>query len=580
MENLETLKSGFFNFEYPEFLLLNFLIFIFLYLELIIGRKSTTAISKLKTFIDEHLLKHLVGSQETKKASIYRILSLCLIIIFTSIALANPRWNYTEIQSYRSSLNVVFALDISRSMLSEDEKPNRIARAKQEITDIMISIKDVNYGLIAFAEQAHVVSPITTDKQGVEVFLPSISPNLASVQGSNIEAAISSAKLLFDVEKNALNYLIILSDGGFDVTSKAQEIIDKKNFEIISLGFGTKEGAPIPKKNGGFIKYANKTIISKINDSNLKKISGKSNYVKASYLDEDLKRITSKLDLQRKFEASKYSNLRIWHDRFYIFIALILATMLPFFAKGVKLPLIIFMLVFPINTYAAEEDVKFLEKLKLENIEYNYFKNKDEQALEDYQNKKYDQAEAKFESSFNKGVAAYRNSNLAKAEEYFSAKQTPVYLYNKGNSQLKQLKAEAAIKTYKKLLEKTPENKKAKQNLKIAEELLKKQKRDKENQNNKKDGQDSKDNKNDQQQNKDDKNKGKNNSKQQKNQQKQDRDEENKDSSSNNNIDELERNAERIFNKVESKPEKLLKSRFKNKEKALKKNKKINYKPW
>ena len=256
----------------------------------------------------------------------------------------------------------------------------------------------------------------------------------------------------------------------------------------------------------------------------------------------------------------------------------------------------------------SEEYVSSLDFLKFENIEYNFFKNKNEQAVEDFSNKKFKKARKKFSSNYNKAVTVYRQKKYADAEALFSKSDSISSTYNKGNAQLMQLKAEEAIKSYEDVLKRNPNHKNAKHNLEIAKKILEKQKREQkkneedtkknnpQDKNNKQE--DKKDEKNSENsENGDADNKNKDDKKDDKNQ-KNKEDKENKEDKTqldfggkskqnkkpqenplNTQQNELEINAERIFKKIGSDPEKLLKNRFKAKEIKAKTNN-INTKPW
>ncbi|HCR85739.1 MAG TPA: hypothetical protein DIV86_03580 [Alphaproteobacteria bacterium] len=592
MDNLVTYNATYFNFENSLYLLVIVLCPIIFYLEYNIGRKSFYSLQKLRKFVDVHLIKYVVSKGESKRKAYFRLTCLFFFIIFSALALSNPRWDFTEIESYRPNSNIIFLIDISNSMLAEDEKPSRLDRAKQEISDIMNNIENANFGLIAFAHQAHVISPVTNDKENLNFLLPSVTSDIVSIQGSNIVAALKAANNLAKVTEGSVNYFIILSDGGFE--SLAELPKNDKKVQIISYGLGTLEGAPIPDEKGSFIKQGDKVVLSKLEQKKMEYIAGgRDNYIKATYLDDDIEKLKSKILAQTIIEKSKYSNLRVWNDRFYIFIILAMLAISPFFARGAKFPIVILMILSFSSSSKAEDDKKEdLSFLNISNIEYNFFNNQNEQAVIDFQNKKYKKAAKKLSSHYNKGVAYYRDKNFEKAEENFSnAGLSKAALYNLGNSQLRQLKLEDAIISYEEVLKKDENHKDTKFNLEIAKKMLERQ--NQEQKKNEQDKRSDRDKQNDdQQQNQktnDAESGDKNSNDDKKSEHKEEKtqidfgnskeDSKKKDSALIKKQGELEMKAEKIFKKINSNPEKLMKNRFMMEEKKLKQQK-IDVMPW
>lgn len=607
MESFVTNSATYLNFEHSFYFLLILLCPVIFILEYMFGRNSFYSLQKLRKFIDAHLIKYIVSKGESRRKAYFRLGSLFLFIIFTAFALANPRWDFTEIESYKPNTNIIFLLDVSNSMLAEDEKPNRLERAKQEISDVMTNVENANFALIAFAHQAHVISPLTDDKDNLNYLLPSVTTDIVSIQGSNVAAAIIAAKQLIKTSESGVNYIVVLSDGGFESLSDVPRL--DKQTEIITYGFGTPEGAPIPDADGSFIKNNNnKIVLSKLEQRNMENLAGsKGLYVKATYLDDDVSQLKSKILSKMIVEKSKYSNMRVWNDRFYIFVILAMLVLAPFFARGARFPVIIVMLSLPFSSNAEEIKNKLsTDMLNFKNIEYNFFNNQNEQAEIDFHKRKYSTAAKKFTSDYNKGVSYYRAKKYDKAEENFAKDKSVTSTYNLGNAQLRQFKLEDAIRSYENVLKREPAHQDAKFNLEIAKKMLKRQqeeqkkneqdrKNDKDKQNdkqneNKKDDQNNSqnDNGNDGQQSKD----GDENKQSEKNQDGQEEKtkidfgkskegDKQQDKSLIQKQNELQMKADKIFKKINSDPEKLMKNRFKIEEEKLgDKQLKEDIKPW
>jgi Ca-activated chloride channel family protein len=603
-DNLANINKGYFHFENPEYLWFLAALIIFIGCEFLLGRRFAFSLKKLRKFIDEHLLKHLLLENDNQKRNKLKIVFMLLLWCLLIFALANPRWNFTEVESFKPNVNIVFLVDLSKSMDAEDEKPSRIERVKQEIRDIISNVTGVNTGVIAFASQAHIISPVTNDRSSVEYLIDSLDTELISVQGSNIAAALKSAHLLLKPLSGGINYIVIMSDGDFEKNVDLSVARDFKEVEIITYAFGSKEGAPIPLKEGGFLKYGGKMILSKLEEQNLLKLSGESNkYIKASYLDDDLKRLQNIIESGKATEKKKFSSMRIWEDNFYIFLIAALIIILPFFRKGAVFPVIV--LLFSSNSYAQEE--QNLDFLKKENIiekltNGDFFRNQDQRALRYYDEKQFDDAAKNFNSDYNKGISYYRSEDYQKAEELFRKSDSIESTYNLGNALLKQLKAKEAIKAYESVLKRNRMHEEAAHNLEIAKRLLQKQQQNQTSQQNNKNhdnkqqdqdknqGQDNdsqnNDAQNDEQKNKDNKRQNQQNNK---DQDQNGRPEEQRDSSNQkknqassnpqnrkNNQDQegeqqtggneernkLDIEAEKLFKKISGDPKELMKNRF------------------
>lgn len=504
-----------FHFENSQYLYLLIFVLAFIIFEFYPGRRFNFSINKLKEFIDEPLIPHLLQGSENKSKNVIKAVYVFVICILLILALANPRWNFEEVDSYKANINIIFAVDLSKSMDAEDLKPSRLERVKQEINDILDKVGATNFAILGFAEQAHIISPLTDDKESIKHFTSSLSTDLISIQGSNIQAAIEQANFMFKPVAGGINYLIIMSDGDFNTQQNMANFrLKLKDAKLITYGFGTLEGAPIKQKDGSFIKFEDKIVISKYNIDNLKNLAGKDNYVKASYLDNDVEYISSKISKKTEAEVAKYQTMQIWQDRFYIPLIIATIMLIPFFRKGSIFPIIALFLLFPSIANAEEKVEKdSLDFLKWENIKENIlstniFRNEDQRAVIDFENRDYESSIEKFSSPYNKGVSAYRDKDFQNAEKFFLSEVKKdnanlKSLYNLGNSQLMQLKAEEAIKSYEQVLSKDKNHMDAKHNLEIAKKLLKKQNKDQK----KQDNQDKKQNNQDKEEDKDQKNK-------------------------------------------------------------------------
>ncbi len=575
----------YFGFEFYGILSLALLSLLFLLFEYFPGRNYFYSLQSLKRFIDKHLIKHLIQGSETKRKSWLRCGVVSVVWLMLVLALANPRWDFEQVESFKPNINLVILLDISKSMDVRDEKPSRLERAKQEIMDIIKKADTANIGIIAFANQAHIISPVTDDKNAIQYLLPSVNTGLVGVQGSNIKAGLKSAELLLKPLGAGINYILVMSDGGFENIAELQSLGKKvKSGKVISFGFGSTEGAPIPDEEGKFIVEDGKTIISKLEKQNLIFLSGLDNYIQSTYLDADTDKVISMISKQFDAMKSKTKLFKLWHDRFYIPLLIAALLILPFFVRGAIFPAIIILL--STSSFAADknpvekliEKPQIIEKSNVESFISKMFRNKDQQAGDLFDERQYLEAEKKFSSNYNKGVAAYRNGDYQRAEDYFllDAASNIDAEFNMGNAQLLQMKLKKCISTFEGILKKVPDHKDAKTNLDICKKLKNNSKN--------KDKSDKQDKP--QPQDKQDKDKPKNEQDQKDSapqDQKNEGDKDQQETDGNDKKKELDIQAKSILSKISSDPSKLMKNRFRYEEEKGDKAggaKNQNPKPW
>ena len=293
------------NFAYPMWLWGNLALFFVwtIYLFFYHVRRPT---HQLEKFIDSHLLPYLLINKSSKKNVNWKTLLLWSIIwVFLTLALAGPRWNFREIETFSKDQSLVILLDLSESMNATDIKPSRIVRAKQKIEDLINISKGVKIGLIAFAADPHMISPITEDKEMIRHLLPSIGTDLIYVQGSRLTIALDMAAGMLEVEPGSNKALLVISDGGFEDSSALVTVkkLEEKGFTIHTMGVGLVDGTPLKDHQGNVIKKNGIPVFSKLEKERLKGISevGRGRYLESHYSDSD--EILILKDLESRAEA-------------------------------------------------------------------------------------------------------------------------------------------------------------------------------------------------------------------------------------------------------------------------------------
>ena len=253
-----------------------------------------------------------------------------LAFLFLLLALTRPQWGYQWEDYKQEGVDIIIALDVSRSMLAEDIKPNRLERAKRKISDLLYMLRGDRIGLVAFAGTSFVQCPLTLDYAAARIFLNAIDTDLIPVQGTALGEALRKSTKAFRTQENKSKAIILITDGE-DQTGqamKAAEDAKKAGVKIFTIGLGKEIGAPLPNPNmgSGFLKNENgDVIITKLNESILQKISIMTggSYVRSVTGDIDLKTIY--LDqINQNLDKNKFKSERrkIWQERFQWFIFL------------------------------------------------------------------------------------------------------------------------------------------------------------------------------------------------------------------------------------------------------------------
>ena len=263
--------------------------------------------------------------------------NICFILalFFIVVALARPKWGLKQVEAKSLSSDIVVAIDVSKSMLAQDLKPDRLTRAKMAFTNLSEKLKGQRIGLIAFAGQAYWQCPLTSDVKVFEMFLSSLDTDTVPFYGTNLAAPIDLAcESLKKVPSNS-KALVIITDGeSFDGDLKESLNLAKESqTKIFCVGIGTEKGEPIPTyQNGQFKEYMKddkgKTVVTKLDSSTLEQIALATggryyNMNQQPSLDSLIKSL-SKLD---KIEGT--SNIfNNFEDRFYYPLAVALIFLL------------------------------------------------------------------------------------------------------------------------------------------------------------------------------------------------------------------------------------------------------------
>ena len=194
------------------------------------------------------------------------------------LALGQPHFRTKEITVERKGVDVMIAVDVSRSMLAKDIQPSRLDKAKLELSSLIDHLKQDRIGVVAFAGEAFIQCPLTLDRSAVKLFLTTLSPNLIPTPGTMIGTAINVATQAFTEKEKEYKALILLTDGEDQGSNPLQAVKKAKQagVKIFTIGIGTQDGSTIPGEfTGEGVKKdrQGQVVISKLDERLLKNIA-------------------------------------------------------------------------------------------------------------------------------------------------------------------------------------------------------------------------------------------------------------------------------------------------------------------
>ena len=286
-----------------------------------------------KRFAQKEALSRLSPLKSTFKPFL-KIIFVCLALAFLVGALVNPRMGTRMEEIKREGVDVVFAIDVSKSMLAEDIAPNRLEKSKQIVNQILNRLGGDRVGIIGYAGSAFPQLPITTDYNAARMFLSAMNTEMVSSQGTAISEAIQLSKSYFTEGNETSRVLILISDGedhqGNVETYTAEA--DEAAIKIISIGVGTSAGGPIPiKRNGVLQEYMRdrngERVITRMEEAILRQISSETGGIFlygdiTSQVVDEVNKFLNTLD-KEEFETTQFAEFKNQYQ-WFLGVALLL----------------------------------------------------------------------------------------------------------------------------------------------------------------------------------------------------------------------------------------------------------------
>ncbi len=278
---------------------------------------------------DPHLIKSLMSytGRNYQRLTFFLIFICGMIMI---IALTGPSYRKLPQASYAKKQATVILLDMSSEMTAKDIKPNRLQRAKFKIDDLLKNMPEAQIGLIAFTQEAFLVSPLTNDQHTLKLLLNELTPQIMPVDGSNISAGLKDAAMLIKQAgyKNG-NILLLTANKANNADQDTAAKLAGENIHTSVLGMATTLGAPL------YNAYQRKHI-SRLDVESLTKLTkyGKGKFIAFSSADTDIKKFTNFFKSETKQYKKQQQSLSTWQDEGRLLILLLLPLVLLAFRRG------------------------------------------------------------------------------------------------------------------------------------------------------------------------------------------------------------------------------------------------------
>tara|TARA_A200000159_G_scaffold163161_2_gene188678 strand:- start:1976 stop:3931 length:1956 start_codon:yes stop_codon:yes gene_type:complete len=458
-------------------------------------RTRSTKYSGWQSVIPAHLYNHMVvGKVEKGKRPPLWLLPFtwCIAVV----ALAGPTWERLPQPVYQLKMGHVVVIDMSMSMRATDMTPDRLTRAKYKAIDLVNTISEGEMGLVAYAGDAFVISPLTEDAANITSLLPSLSPEIMPVPGSDpllgIEAAV---ELLTNAGFNN-GAIYWITDGiEFGQQQELQEYVSGIPFTVNALTLGSAEGAPIRQLNGELLKDTSGSIvIPKLKEDVVRGVikasGGQLEYFTSN--DDDIEALSATSLLERDTNDSSEGESNPSGDQWKEVGPYLVLLILPFAAFAFRRGLLFFVVVSVLAPFDSQ--VAYAQTSAEQPAQTNIasdaplswwqtpFLNADQEGLNSYQQEQFRDAAEQFENKNWKASSLYKAGRFEEALAAYQDVPGIDSLYNQGNALAKLGKLEAAIEKYNEVLERQPDFEDAKANKALLEELINQQQEQEQNQ--------------------------------------------------------------------------------------------------
>ena len=414
--------------------------------------------------IDSELLPHLVASEGSSGSRLRQLWWLALpLLVFGA---SGPSLERTELPVFEKSDALVIVLDLSRSMWATDTQPSRIRRARQKVMDVLDLRSEGVTGMVVFAGDAHVVTPLTDDTRTIENLLSALAPDIMPLPGSNATEALGLAASLLETSGLTNGSVLLITDGLPKLsTSQVSDLLKPVGAALSILIVGTETGAPIPLPDGGFLRDdSDQIVIPAVDKRMIQQIASNLDARSASVSvdSSDLTYLLSGTESSMTSDDSLERKTDTWVDLGYWLAIAAALLLLPLFRRGALSALVFAVLL----TDADPAQANPLE---------NFWSTPDQKGASALADGDPALAATLFEAPEWRGTAQYEAGNFKSSSTEFGKLESTDSLYNRGNALALAGDLKAAIKSYDESLALSPERQDAITNRELVKSLLEQQ---------------------------------------------------------------------------------------------------------
>lgn len=400
-------------------------------------------------------------------------MGLALAWVFAVLALSGPWVKSVDVPAQKSQQGVVIVMDLSLSMLADDIAPNRLARVKYTLTDVLKQNPDYAVGMVAYAGTAHTIVPISDDNKTLLNILPSLNPTVMPKFGSEPLQGLQQADQLLTGAQITRGHIIWITD---DIeTSQMASVeswINSKPYSLSLLTVGSENGGVVQIPGYGLLKDdEGKLILPPVPLARFAELEDDSKLTWQHLqiaMDNTKNLLPAKMIAKEALATEKQQDKDVNHPLdigfFFLFLLIPLAAFI--FRRGTLLN---FAAILVIPAFLFQPNDAFAESL-ISDLG-DVFKSQDQQGYQAWEEQKYEKAEALFENKQWRASALYKQGKYKEAARIYQLDESAIGFYNQGNAWTQAMQLDKAIKAYEQALLIDPSLQIAKDNLEIVRQL-------------------------------------------------------------------------------------------------------------
>jgi Ca-activated chloride channel family protein len=443
-----------------------------------LARRSDLPLA-LARLVDVRLLPHLLDARAAPRRRVLLALPAVAWLLAT-LALAGPAWERLPQPLYGHRSAQVVALSLSPRMLARDIAPDRLSRARYKVHDLFAANRDGQNALIAYAGEAFVVAPLTSDADALTDLLDALAPDVMPVAGDDAAQAIARGVTLLRQGGADGGSLVLVTDtAGADAVAAARQA-RKRGVRVSVLGVGSSKGVPVPLADGGFLAdAAGKVVLARRDDAALRALAaaGGGRYVPMRADGSDIRALAMQGHAGAGSSTLLRSDVAQWRDRgAWLLLPLLPLAALAFRRGWLLLLLLVFAPLLPPAAHAADPARAASTAVapsppSLDERWARLWHTPDQRAARALADHRPRQAQQLARDPALRGAAAYRAGDYAAAARAFAAAGADAS-YNLGNALARQGHYRQALAAYARALQRDPGNVDAAANRKAVEDWL------------------------------------------------------------------------------------------------------------